>query len=505
MELLEAIIRNLSKGEVKIFRTLSRKLQNNGESTQYLELFNYIYENKLTSEQIMEKIGLSDNPNAYYRLRNRLMDVVSKTVVFMYHENNTETNTYVSLAFSKILTRKNMAEEALYFSEKALKNAQTIEDNELVVHALTQMINVKQNFLYEDTSELRKQRELTLEKEREIREIDDYISRATLELKKINFSSNYYEFKHSIERLFNKLNVKGTVSQSGKARIFITTNILHLLLQQGRYIHAKDYFVEQYKIMEKESIFNETNHDKKIALLDMYVNILVYNNDLNEALTQNEHLWNELEKYDKVFLDAYEFLYYKNLYVIHTAKGTLKEYLPRFADFYEKASEKKNKFYNTHFELITLINLIIGYFSFEEYEKAADLCYNLFQHKDFSKMAEEYIIGTKILYAVILFHQKKFEQCLEKLEIIQKEHKEFLIQKSAKSDTYFIQILQYLCQSGRTIQDKALATLVRKCIYKANQRWPGSVVLYYKVWIHAEYSQKNYYEMFMNLINTNQL
>lgn len=504
MELLETIIRNLDKSEVRIFRTLSKKLQDE-EETQYLQLFNYIHENKLSTDQIMEELGLASNANAFYKLKNRLLELLTKTLTFIHYENDIETNTYLNLACSHILSRKNMGEEAVYFSEKALKNAETVEDNELVVHALTQLINLKQNILYEDTTELRKEREFTLEKEAELREIDDYISRATLELKKINFSSNYHEFKHSIERLFNKLSVKGSISHSGKVRIFITSNILHLLLQQERYAHAKDYFIEQFSAMEKDGVFNEANHDKKIALLDLYTNILVYNNQLDEALNQNENLWQELQKYDKIYLHSYEFLYHKNLYVIHTARGTLKEYIHEFADFYQKASKKKNKFYNTHFELITMINLIIGYFSFEEYDKATSLCEKLFQHKGFLNMAEEYIFATRLLNAVILFDKQEYQDCLKKLESIQKEHKQFLGQKSAKSDTYFIQILQYLCQSGRTIQDKALATLIRKCIFKANQKWPRSVILYYKVWIHARYNRLNYYETFIYLINSKQL
>jgi hypothetical protein len=504
MELLETIVRNLDKGEVRIFRTLSKKMQDE-EETQYLQLFNYIHENKLSTEEIMEELGLGNNANAFYKLKNRLLELLTKTLVFIHYENDIETNIYLNLACSHILSRKNMAEEASYFSEKALKNAERIEDNELAAHSLTQLINLKQNILYEDTTELRKQREFTLEKEAELREIDDYISHATLELKKINFSSNYHEFKHSIERLFNKLTVKGSISHSGKARIFITSNILHLLLQQERYVHAKDYFIEQFSSMEKDEVFNEANHDKKIALLDLYTNILVYNNELNEALEQNEKLWQELQKYDKIYLNSYEFLYHKNLYVIHTAKGTLKEYIHEFADFYQKSSKKKNKFYNTHFELITIINLIIGYFSFEEYDKAKVLCEKLFQHKGFLNMAEEYVFATRLLHSVILFDKQEYQECLKKLESIQKEHKQFLGQKSAKSDVYFIQILQYLCQSGRTIQDKALATLIRKCIFKAKQKWPRSVILYYKVWIHARYNRINYYETFIYLINNKQL
>lgn len=504
MELLETIIRNLDKSEVRIFRTLSKKLQDE-ESTQYLQLFNYIYDNKLSNEQIMEKLGLDSNPNAFYKLRNRLFELLTKTLVFIHYEHDIETNIYVNLACSRVLSRKNMGEEAVYFSEKALKNTEMTENNELKAHALTQLINLKQNILYEDTTELRKQREFTLEKEAELRAIDDYISRATLELKKINFSSNYHEFKHSIERLFNKLSVKGSVSHSGRVRIFITTNILHLLLQQERYAHARDYFNEQFTSMEKDEVFNETNHDKKIALLDLYTNILIYNNDLSGALEQNENLWQELQKYDKIYLNSYEFLYHKNLYVIHTAKGTLKEYIGEFENFYEKASKKKNKFYNTHFELITLINLIIGYFSFDEYDKVLALFDKLFTHKGFLNMAEEYVFATRLLHAVTLFDKQQYQDCVKKLEFITKEHKQFLAQKSAKSDNYFIQILQYLCQSGRTIQDKALATLVRKCIFKSNQKWPGSVILYYKVWIHARYNHQNYYETFMHLVNSKQL
>lgn len=504
MDLLENIIRNLDKGEVKTFRTMGRKLQGE-EGTQYLQLFNYIRDNKLSSDEIMKAMGLADNPNAYYRLRNRLVDIVTKMLVFIHYDHSLHTSTYVNLAFSEILSRRNMAEEALYFSEKALKNAQTIEDNELLAHALTQIITIKQNVLYQDTTELRKQREIAFEREKELREIDDYVSQAILELRKINFSSNYYEFKHSVERLLNKLNVKGSIAQSGRARIFITSNILHLLLQQGRYAHAKEYFIEQYNAMQHDEVFNEANHDKKIILLDLYINILIYNNELESALNQNQELWQELQKYDKAFLNSYEFLYHKNLYVVHTAKGTLREYLPQFVEFYQKASKMKNKFYNTHFELITIINLIIAYFSIEEYAKATELCQKLFQHKGFEQMAEEYVFGTKLLYAVILYEKNELEECLKKLESIQKEHKEFLLQKSAKADGYFIQILQYLCQGGRTIHDKALSTLIRKCIFKANQKWPGSVILYYKVWIHAHYNHQNYYDTFIYLINTKQI
>lgn len=498
MEILESIIKSLDKGEVKTFKLLSRRFKDN--DNKYVQLFDYVREDKLNTEEIIELLGFKDNMNAYYRLRNRLQDLLCKTLAFMRYEQDSDTNVYTNLAMAKILLRKNMGSEALYLCQKAYKVAENIDNAEMMIHALSQIIHIKQDVLYEDANEQRKQRVILLQEEETLREIDDSIAQLSLELRKINFSSNYQDLNHTIDKVFNKLKIKGYIQHSKRMKLFVTHNVLHLLLQQRKFENARTYAEQQLNALIQDGVFSDANHEKKIVFLDLYTNILVYNNDLKAAYSANENLLEALHAFNDEYFEQYEFLYYKNLYVIHTADGKLEEYLPQFAAFYEKTSKQKNKFYNTHFELIAIINLIIGYFSFENYDATTPLFHKLYNHTGFNNLAEEYTFAIKVLESIILYETKQYKRCTELLQNIQQVHHNFLQKREAKSDVYFTQILQYLCQNGRTIQDKTITNLMRRCILKSNQVWPGSVIVYYKVWLHARFNNQNYHETFLEMI-----
>ena len=88
MDILENVIYNLSSDEVRRFKILSNRFKAD-EEKKLIVLFDLIRSGKYAEDESQIVIELYSESNAkvknrYYRLRNKLLEIIEKSLVF-YH------------------------------------------------------------------------------------------------------------------------------------------------------------------------------------------------------------------------------------------------------------------------------------------------------------------------------------------------------------------------------------------------------------------------------------
>ena len=123
MDILEQIIENLTSDEVRRFKILSNRFKAD-EEKKLIVLFDAIRAGNygaIEEEMVIQFYGdMSHNSkNNYYRLRNKLLNNLEKSLLF-YHFNYKNTlEAYSTLQLSMLLEERGLYKETYYYLKKA--------------------------------------------------------------------------------------------------------------------------------------------------------------------------------------------------------------------------------------------------------------------------------------------------------------------------------------------------------------------------------------------------
>ncbi|MEL6591186.1 MAG: hypothetical protein AAFQ68_13940, partial [Bacteroidota bacterium] len=136
MDILERIIENLTSDEVRRFKILSNRFKAD-EEKKLLILFDAIRAGNYRdneAEVITQFYGDTSarSRNSYYRLRNKLLSNLEKSLLFYHfnYKNSIEAYSYIQLAI--LFRERGLYREAFYHLRKAEKNA--VEQDRFYIH-----------------------------------------------------------------------------------------------------------------------------------------------------------------------------------------------------------------------------------------------------------------------------------------------------------------------------------------------------------------------------------
>ena len=122
MNTLQEIILNMSKEELRFFKLYAGRTNNNKRRKDIL-LFDQIKKNELFSESKFQEKHYNQNKNAFYRLKNRLLEDISKSLTLQYLDEDADLSLMKNIILSRIFKNKGKYHIALDFLKKAEKKA----------------------------------------------------------------------------------------------------------------------------------------------------------------------------------------------------------------------------------------------------------------------------------------------------------------------------------------------------------------------------------------------
>src|SRR6185436_16329204 len=122
----------MNKEQIRYFKLYASRFTS--DVRKDLTLFDYIRksDDKYDDEKIFKKLYDGTEKNPFYRLKNRLMLDINKSLTIQHFDDEETIHVFHLLALVRFYMNKNSVEAAHYFLRKAESKARSIENFELL-------------------------------------------------------------------------------------------------------------------------------------------------------------------------------------------------------------------------------------------------------------------------------------------------------------------------------------------------------------------------------------
>ncbi len=465
MDILPLIITSMNKEEVRFFKLFEAGITS--DDRKDLQLFNFIRANgeDYDDNKIFSKLYGQGDKNPFYRLKNRLLNDVARSLHLQHFEKEENISGMNMLALAHLFLLKNKPEIAEYFLKRAESKAQKSGSLELLDLIYGEYIKLTFEKTVINPEEFIRKRKLNREKIETLRQIDDILALVTHQLRITqNFKPGKNPVLDLLQKTVTQISKDKTLLRSPELRFRLYHSVSRILLQKHDYISLESYLLNVYEEFEKEKLFVRSNHDTKLQMLTYLVNALFKNGKYRESLRYAELLRKNMEAFHHLLYDKYFFFYY-NSQVINYSKLDPQKAISILEDLKENSKIKTNAFYM----VFVYLNLVVLYFDLKDYRAAIRYLNKLYLLDDYKKT--DFSIRFRIAMAelIIRYELKDFDLLEYKINRAQKEFRGYLTLEENEKDREFIRLLRKIINSAGLRHDKKLIEQVRKFI----KRYPA--------------------------------
>jgi len=420
-------------------------------------LFDYVRKNKenIKDSILLEKLyGNKSDKNTFYRLKNRLLNDINKSLLFL-HFNKSDYNTVLNLiSLSKLFFSKNnyiiSYKYLVQAEQKAIKN-EFFDLLDLIYSDLIKLSHESVDYNPIEYIEKRKQNHIKLHA---LQEIDDLLAALMYRIKvSQNYGSDNVQFTTLFQKTIDEFLQNPEIQKSAKLQFKIYHSISRILLQRRDYFSLEEYLKLTFKDFTKREMFNKSNHDTKLQMLTYLVNALFKNNKTKESLKQSELLYKAMQEHNSVLYNKYLFYYYNGLVINYqvTDKNKAIEVL---LEAKTKPEIQQLSFYT----VFVYLNLAVLYFDTQSFKNAKTNLAKLKMSDSYSKMDDAFRLKVSIVDLITIYELGDIDLFDYQLNILNKDFKTLLADKAFKREVDFITILTKMDEMDKS----KLSTLVKK-------------------------------------------
>lgn len=449
MDILEHVIEHLSSDEVRRFKIISKRFRGEDEKKLIL-LFDAIRAGsfKENEEQALLRLyGRTDARarNTYYRLRNKLLDNLEKSLLFYHFSGRNRLSAYNYLQMAELMRQRSLHREVHYYLKKAEKAAQEQEQFSLLEVIYGEWVQLALYFPFDLEPILAARRE-NLRRMEFLRAQHETLGLITRQLSRRNYarSKKTESVIDTLEGIRQQLEEHQDLFQSISGKFLIIKTVASILIQKSAYEELESYARQSFEALEAQGLLGRAQHGKRLLLRVWRVNALHKLSRLEAAAEQLDALERELHQGSKVLQGEYAFHY--ALARMHNLKlrGDWPAAQRLAAALAEQAElwEPENHAFFLHLSLAEL------HFLTGDFERSAESLRQALQSPAFAQMDEEIRLYTEIFALLPLLEQKHFAAFLEQAALLRKRHAPLLKDAFYLKAARFLEILQQLARQG---------------------------------------------------------
>lgn len=505
MDILERIVENLTSDEVRRFKILSNRFKAD-EEKKLLVLFDAIRAGSfkdIEDDVITQFYGSTDakSKNSYYRLRNKLLSNLEKSLLFYHFNYKNSIESYSNIQLSILFRERGLYREAFHNLKKAEKVAQDQDQFNVLEVIYDEMVKLatKTNFQVDIESILKRRRE-NLQKIEILRANSEILGMVTQNLTKRNYSRSKKSQSviESLESIKNRLEEHKDIFQSASGKIMVMKAVVSILIQKSAYRELEQYVKKTFEDFQEEKLFNKENHATRLLMRIWRINALQKLLELQEASYEIDLLKEEVKMYKKQNFNEFAFYYYtSNVYTLK-----LLGHLDQAGNTLKEAFNHKEILQNEISELYLLISLADQYFSEERFEEAKEVLNKIISHRGINSLDEELRFYIHIFEVVNAYEAKAYDLAESRHKHMRKAFRNLLRDDFYAKARRFLEVVMRL--NTAAVEGKKVFL---KSAYKnfAND-FPRSEigdnqVIIYEVYLKSKLEERSYYQLLCEEVN----
>jgi tetratricopeptide (TPR) repeat protein len=484
MDILNSIVSGMTKEQVRYFKLFASRSHDNGHRMD-VKLFDYMRRSgeRYNEEKIVRQLYEGENKNSFYRLRNRLLRDINRSLIVQHFDDDEMIHALHLLALAKFHFAKNNVRASHYFLKKAEAQALRTESYELLEMIYGDFIRLSHEMLQVDPVEYIRLRNDNQGRIRQLREIDDILAVVSHRMKQSqNFSSDENPVLPLLQETVNQYSSDNELKKSPKLRFKIYHAVTQILLQKRNYTALEDYLLNTYSEFEKAKMFSRANHETKLQMLVFLINTLFKNGKLKESLRFADKLLAAMEEFQRTLYDKYLFYYYNSL-VINYSRIDRDRAIEILSVMKGIEKIRSVPFY----EMFVCLNLAVCYFDKHDYHQSIRHLNKLYTLEGYSTADESLKFKIAIGELIIRYELKNFDVLETKLRQVKKDFKVFFSSKSNSRDILMVNIISRLIESDSLRSDKSLYNQARQHILGQGRKESSDAdILNYRNWLEEK-------------------
>ena len=442
MDILERIIENLTSDEVRRFKILSNRFKAD-EEKKLLVLFDAIRagDYKSIEDEVVTQFYGDTSPkskNSYYRLRNKLLSNLEKSLLFYHFNYKNSIEAYSNIQLSILFRERGLYREAFYNLKKAEKVATDNDQFNILEVIYSEMVGLAA-YLEVDIESVIERRKENLKKIEIMRANREVLGMVTQHMIKRNFarSKKSESVIETLESVKERLEEHKGIFHSTSGKIMILRTVVSILIQKSAFKELEEYVKETYEDFSNNNLFNKDNHATRLMLRIWRINSLQKLHDLEAANEEIEFLYEELKMYNRQNFNELAFHYYSSRVFNLKLTGDL----DGAGETLKEAFGIKEILQNDVHELYLLISRADQFFSQELYSKAQETIRKIKAHKGYSFLDEELRFYIHIFEIVNCFEARDCKSAESSFKSLRKTYKPFFKDDFYGKAVKFIEIV----------------------------------------------------------------
>jgi AraC-like DNA-binding protein len=484
MNILQNIIGAMSKEELRHYKLFAKRTNASGERKDLL-LFDYIRGSfpNYNEGYIQQKLYKKEDKNTLYRLKNRLIDDVSKSLALQYFEN-TEYNTILNhIALARLFEGKNQNDIAAHFLTRAEKKAFELEIFELLDLIYNELIRLSQETLEINPQEYIPKRRTNRRKLNRLQEIDDILAEVVYHIKTSqNFSGRDYAQLHVLQKKLNEVSRDKEFRNSNQLRFRVYQCISRIMIQRQDFRSLEKYLLKTFTEFEELKLFNKSNHEIKLQMLTYLINSLFKNGKFDQSLDYTERLHIAMQEHGSMLREKYLFYYYNSLVINYSHRDRTKA-----IEILNEAKDNPIIKKLPSYIVFIYANLAILNFDHKDFKQAIRNIVKLFIEPGFKNLDIGLRFKIHVAELIIRYELGDHEFVLLKLEQIRKEFPKQLNSPEFGRQSRLMRIMKGMIESENIKKDKTILMEINKMLQsKHSDEQAQNDLLNYNEWLRAK-------------------
>jgi len=498
---LTTIINTLNKEEIRSFKLYSSRISSGDGDNKTVKLFDLIkYEGADEfNNDIVKLLFPKGNINAYYRLKNRLLNDIEQSLLLIHRSKDDRFNLYKLIELANVFRYKSNYEVAFSYLLKAEKKAKQSEHLDLL-----NVIYDEINALAKDYYKIDPEIYITKKKEnsalhRQKLQSEYLISTVSYKLVNSNYDFKTADLQQELEEIRNSLALDPEVTQSLDVQFSVHKIIRTSLLQEKDWESLEKYLVDTYNDFEKNKFFNKKYFENTFTILNWIVNVSSINLKFEQSREYAEILNSNLEKFSKKFYHKYLWMYHQSRVINGSFLGENDSVIELLEEIAANPKLKGTNFY----DVFIYVNLAVGYFNADNYDAGLKSLVPVLQGDSFEALAKSLQLSINLVNLILHYANGDTMYLVNKISDVRRIFRKELKQENFAREKALIAIIRTMSTSADGAKGKRVQAQIQKFIDSSPKFEPGSnEAISYRLWLESILYKKPYYELVLSSVGT---
>ncbi|MBI1184856.1 hypothetical protein GC194_11315 [bacterium] len=477
LPMLTDLINSLSKEEIRHFKLVTKGLKSK-ENRLDLELFEYLKNHKKSGgESTFRAKYYPDNANAFYRLKNRLFNRISKSLLLLHNGNNLHHEVLENLTLSKIFYSKERFQLSHHYLKRAEQKATALDNYDYLGIIYHDYIKLSYEIETIDLTHIINLQKSNSEKQQQLSELNNVLALVNHQLRRNqNMGTGSANINKVLSEVIEKHSHKDEYTRSYQFQYAIYQLITQFLLQNKDYKELQNYVIDKYDEFNTNNLFSKSNHDAKLQMITFIINSAFKNNELAISLQYTDMLYDEMLKFGKLHYHKYLFFYYQSLVMNYADKQPHKA-IRILNEIKDDTNFVSNPYYVQFIQLnLSILNYENGFLK-KAYAELVALTKSAF----FSQFDEQFKLQIYMFKIVVAYDIEDYEDCQATIDYISSTF------KADENSNMWLKCIHILVQRDKFKIDKEIKAQVLG-IYNSTdlETTPQNEIFGFDTWLLAK-------------------